>query len=155
MVPHQGHLFSEMGVGTENHGLERRSAEAFLSPPPIDPARPGAEMAILKNGVSLFNSSDQAPLLLKPLIRRLPCFPFLKQRENRGREEKRGTAEKQRALKKTPPGHGHPFGPPLERSEGARGRERNGEDLPDDFQVRLTSCQEVRLRCKEGQVPFT
>jgi len=75
---HERHLFTKMGVITEDHWLDWSSTESLFTFLPIHPTLPGTELTIFEEGVSLFNSLSQFALHLQFLVGRNPLhIPFL------------------------------------------------------------------------------
>jgi hypothetical protein len=69
---HQRHLFTKMGVITENNRFDRSPAESLLSFLPIHPTHPGTELTILEEGIGLLDPLSQLTLHLQFLIGRNP-----------------------------------------------------------------------------------
>jgi hypothetical protein len=64
MLAHQRHLFAKMGMGAENDQSERSPAESLFPFMPIHSAPSRTELAILKNGIGLFDPLGQLPFSL-------------------------------------------------------------------------------------------
>jgi len=86
-----------MGMGAENDSLQWSPTEPFLPFSAIDPATPGTEFAVLKQGIGLLDLLGQFPFLLQLLVSRIPAFSFLDCMRMRGGEEQ-GTAEEKGML---------------------------------------------------------
>lgn len=96
-----------MGMGAEDDDLQRSPAEPFITFFPIDPAPPGAEVAILKERIGLLNPLGQLPLFFQFLISWGPLFFFFGQGGGRGRGEEQRASEKERLLHEIPAGKFH------------------------------------------------
>jgi hypothetical protein len=85
---HQRHLFTKMGVITENHRLDRSPTESLFSFLPIHPTHPWTELTILEEGIGLLDPLSQFTFPLQFFIGRNPfLLLFLRGMERESRKE--------------------------------------------------------------------
>jgi len=107
VVPHQGDLLPEVGVGAEDHHFGGSLAEAFLALLSVDSAPTGTELTVLEEAVGSLHPLSEFTLSFEFFIGRSPGFLFFGFGRVGNLRKKQRTTCDERTSDEFPPRHFH------------------------------------------------